>query len=261
MAMSIVKNGDYLQNKFIFCNNKILLTTSLLLPDDYIIQKCMDFQLIKDKFSEVFYNYTAFLLEDNAFFSSDYKWFQLREIFAQNLNFASLAARAIALLNWRSKTHFCSVCAGPLIDHKFETARNCENCGNIVFPSICPAIIVLIEKDGKILLARHANRNTNMYTCLAGYLEVGESAEECVIREVKEEVGIEIKNIRYIKTQSWPYPDQFMMGFTAQWKSGDIVLQQEELEEAKWFDPNNLPTIPNPGSLAWELINLYTKNT
>lgn len=259
MAMLTVKNENFFEYKFIFRNNLLLLSDTNKLPEDSVMQKCIDFQLAKDMFSESSHNYTTLHLEENSPTPQNHKWVPLRSVFAENAIFSPIATRAIALLNWRNKTRFCSSCGSLLHDDKFETARFCANCGNIFFPTVSPAIIVIIEKEGKILLARHANRNTDIYTCLAGYLEPGESAKECVIREVKEEVGLEIQNIQFQKTQSWPFPDQFIIGFSAQWKSGEIILQREELEDAKWFDPDNLPNIPKPGSVAWDLINLFIK--
>ncbi len=139
-------------------------------------------------------------------------------------------------------------------DDKYETARKCILCGHVTFPVIAPAMIVLVEKDDSILLARHSQRNTDIFTCLAGYVEYGESAEESVAREVREEVGIEIENIRYVTSQSWPFPDQLMLAFRANWKSGELTPCRDEIDEAHWFSRDNLPAIPKPGSVAHMLI-------
>ena len=109
-------------------------------------------------------------------------------------------------------------------------------------------------KGDKLLLAKHSRRNTDIYTCLAGYVEAGENLEDCVRREVFEETGIELGEVRYVASQSWPFPDQLMAGFRAEWKSGDIEIQKNEISDARWFDKNNLPEIPKPGSLAYKLI-------
>ena len=105
------------------------------------------------------------------------------------------------------------------------------------------------------MLARHVQRNQDIYTCIAGFIEAGESAEEAVSREVKEEVGINVKNIKYKGSQGWPFPDQLMLAFTAEYESGTIKLQEDELSEAKWFSKENLPATPLPGSVAYKLIN------
>ena len=131
----------------------------------------------------------------------------------------------------------------------------CPSCHKILFPRIEPCVIVLISKGDKILLARHAYRNQDIYACIAGFIEAGESAEEAVRREVREEVGIEIKNIKYRGSQSWPFPDQMMLGFTAEYESGDLVLQKEEIADAQWFDRSNCPASPKPGSIGYRLIH------
>jgi NAD+ diphosphatase len=118
---------------------------------------------------------------------------------------------------------------------------------------------VRVEKDGKILLARHVQRIPDIYTCLAGYVELGESLEECVQREVREEAGLEVADVRYVGSQHWPYPNQLMLGFAARWKSGELKLQPEELADARWFDPADLPHIPPPGSMAHRLIRGDTR--
>lgn len=165
------------------------------------------------------------------------------------------AYRAQALINWRKATKFCCTCGTKLVEHKTLTAFECPECKAIHFPRIEPCIIVLINKGDKILLARHANRNQDMYACIAGFMEAGESAEEAVKREVMEEVGLKIKNIKYRGSQSWPFPSQLMLGFTAEYESGEIRLQEEELSDAQWFDRDNCPPSPKPGSIAYRLIN------
>ncbi len=164
-------------------------------------------------------------------------------------------SRAKALANWRQSTRFCCTCGTKLIESKQFTARECPRCGKLHFPHIEPCIIVLVTKGDKILLARHAQRNQDIYACIAGFIEAGESAEHAVEREIFEETGLRVKNIQYRGSQSWPFPRQLMLGFTAEYASGDIVLQKEELVDAKWFDRNNCPASPKPGSIAYQLIH------
>lgn len=163
--------------------------------------------------------------------------------------------RAKALLEWRKKSIFCQVCGAPMKDHPTLTAVQCSSCKELVFPRIEPCVIVLVNKGEEILLARHANRNTNMYACIAGFMEAGETAEQAVAREVKEETGLTVKNIKYFGTQSWPFPSQLMIAFTAEYDSGEIKVQEEEICDARWFSRDNLPTTPQPGSIAYRLIN------
>lgn len=115
-------------------------------------------------------------------------------------------------------------------------------------------MIVLVSKGDKILLARHKHRNTDVFTCLAGYVETGESLEECVAREIQEESGIKVTNIRYRGSQIWPFPDQLMTAFTAEWESGELVPEATEINELCWFSRDNLPPIPRKGSVAYRLI-------
>ena len=246
---------------FIFHANCILVKTLTTaggladeLPDADIFKKCLDHQLAQDWFAEPQNHYAVMSLADAQPIPQGYEWKPLRSLFAAEHPAASLAARAAGIINWRHGTHYCSSCGNLLTDDKYETARLCTFCVREFFPSISPCIIVLVKKDGKLLLARHKQRNTNLYTCLAGYMEPGETIEQCVEREVLEETGIKVKNIRYTKSQSWPFPDQLMIGCHAEYESGEIKVQQEEIQEALWFSPDELPAIPPPGSLAWELI-------
>ncbi|NCC94755.1 MAG: NAD(+) diphosphatase, partial [Opitutae bacterium] len=142
-----------------------------------------------------------------------------------------------------------------LEDHPAEMARRCTACGHMAYPAISPAVIVRVEKEGNILLARHVQRIPDLYTCLAGYLEVGESAEDGVRREVREETGLEVGDVVYAGSQPWPYPNQLMLAFKARWASGELALQADEIAEARWFDPADLPAIPPPGSVAYRLIH------
>ena len=164
-------------------------------------------------------------------------------------------ARAKALLEWRANTKFCGRCGKPLEEHAQLTARICPECGNLIFPRIEPCIIVLVHKDDRILLARHVQRNQDIYACIAGFMEAGESAEHAVAREIKEETGITVKNIRYFGSQSWPFPSQLMLGFTAEYESGDMTLQEDEIADARWFRRDECPASPAPGSIAYRLIH------
>ncbi len=198
----------------------------------------------------------AIRLNDNTIIPDDYQKVAIRELFAQlPSDDVFLLARAKALLEWRLNTQFCSRCGTPLTDDPKLTARLCPNCHQQIFPRIDPCIIMRIEKEGQILLARHVQRNQDIYACIAGFVEAGETLEQAVAREIHEETGLKVKNVRYFGSQSWPFPAQLMLGFTAEYESGDITLQDEELSDAKWFDPNNCPASPKPGSIAYRLIH------
>ena len=189
----------------------------------------------------------------------EYESIPLRQFaFTHTEEEAFASFRAKALYEWNKETNYCTNCSKKLINHKSFTAKECPSCKKIFFPRIDPCIIVLISKGDKILLVRHVNRNQDIYACIAGFVEAGESIENAVKREVKEEVGITIKNIVYKGSQSWPFPKQLMLGFTAEYESGELKLQKEEISEAIWFSKGECKASPPPGSIAYKLIhNLF----
>ena len=138
-----------------------------------------------------------------------------------------------------------------------ERCFACPACSFVSYPRISPAVIVSIEKDGKLLLARAKRFQGVMYSVLAGFVEPGESLEDCVKREVKEETGIEIKNIQYFKSQPWPFPDSLMMAFTAEYAGGTLTIDQEEIVEAGWYSPEDFPITPGKVSVARALIDHF----
>jgi NAD+ diphosphatase len=141
-----------------------------------------------------------------------------------------------------------------LRDDEKQMARVCPECGNMIFPRIDPCIIVLVYRDGKILLAKHVQRNQDIFACIAGFVEAGETVENAVEREIWEETHLRVTNVRYFGSQSWPFPAQLMLAFTADYAGGDIQLQADEIADARWFDPNDCPASPQPGSIAYRLI-------
>ena len=171
--------------------------------------------------------------------------------------FYQLAGKASELLYWDSNTRYCGVCGGPM-KRTTIISKQCTHCGKEVWPQVSPAIIVRIRKDDKILLVHAKNfRRREMFGLVAGFVETGETLEDCVKREVKEEVGLTITNIQYFGSQPWPYPCGIMIGFTADYVSGEIHLQEEELSGAGWFDHEHLPQIPDKMSIARKLIDNY----
>lgn len=167
---------------------------------------------------------------------------------------ATSIGRAHGLINWHSVTKHCARCGASLSPHETETALHCSTCLVDYYPRLSPAIIVLVHREDKILLVRHANRIQHLFSCVAGYVEHGETLEACVKRELFEETGISVRNIRYAGSQSWPFPDQYMIAFYADWDSGELKPDGEEILEANWFSRDALPPIPSPASVAWKLI-------
>lgn len=191
-------------------------------------------------------------------FSQEHNFIPLREFVAENPTLAPAAMRAKGILFWRDTYRHCPKCGAAFINDKDETALLCPECSFKLYPRIEPCVIVLIRRGDEILLAMDKKRGTKFYSCIAGFMELGESAIQAVTREVKEEVGIEIKNIKAVGSQSWPFPDQLMLAFTAEWKSGDLVLQESEIADARWFKADQLPPpeqLPGRGSVAWNLIH------
>jgi len=220
------------------------------------LKELSDSCIVTETVHEPSNNITAIRLADDATLPERFGKVLIRELFAkESPEEVNRIARAKALLEWRLNNRFCSHCGAPLVDDDKQTARNCPNCKQQVFPRIDPCVILRIEKEGKILLARHTYRNQNIYACIAGFVEAGETLEQAVAREVFEETGLKVRNVRYFGSQSWPFPSQLMLGFTAEYESGEIKLQEEELADAGWFDPNNCPASPQPGSIAYRLIH------
>ena len=165
-----------------------------------------------------------------------------------------LAGEGQELLYWDSNSKYCGCCGAPMKWHT-EISKHCTECGKEVWPQLSIAIIVRIVRDDMILLVHSRSFRSNYYGLVAGFVETGETLEEAVRRECREETGIEIKDLEYFGSQPWPYPCGLMVGFTARYASGEICLQTEELGGGDWFRRDNLPQIPDKASIARQLID------
>lgn len=165
-----------------------------------------------------------------------------------------LASKAVQYGHMTQTQRFCSKCGGRNFLNHNETAMQCSDCRSIHYPRIYPSIIVAVRKDDKILLAQHPKHAEGMYTVLAGFTEVGETLEQCVAREVKEETGINIKNIRYFGSQPWAFPSSLMVAYLADYDSGDIKWDPIELSDARWFGVDEIPLVAPEGTIARALI-------
>ena len=174
-------------------------------------------------------------------------------------DFIPIAFRALHLLDWSQKTRFCKRCGNEMRPKASPPARECLSCGYQSFPRISPAVIVLVERDNRCLLARSPRFKGEFYSVLAGFSEPGETLEETVAREVREETGIEVKDIRYFGSQPWPFPDSLMIGFTACYAGGEIRVDGEEISDARWFPADQLPNIPGKISIARQLIDWFVE--
>ncbi|MEO4187346.1 NAD(+) diphosphatase [Acinetobacter pittii] len=170
------------------------------------------------------------------------------------------ASRAVQLLEWRRNHKFCSHCGHPTEVHPTEYAMVCPSCRYHQYPRVNPCIITIITRgDDEILLAKSVHNKTNMYGLIAGFVEVGETLEEAVQREAFEEVGLKLKNIQYMSSQPWPFPSNLMVAFRAEYESGEIKLQEEEIADAQFFKIDQLPEIPFKGSIAHSMIMQITQ--
>lgn len=166
------------------------------------------------------------------------------------------AGKGAEILYWDRNTRFCGVCGGPMKMHTVISKR-CVNCGKEVWPQLATAIIVLVKREDRILLVRARNFKGDFHGLVAGFVETGETLEECVAREVAEETGLRIDNIRYFGSQPWPYPCGLMIGFHADYVSGEITLQKQELVSGAWYTRDSLPVIPDRLSMARMLIDAW----
>ena len=166
------------------------------------------------------------------------------------------AGKCQEILYWDQNTRYCGVCGAPMKMHT-DISKRCTECGKEVWPQLATAIIVLVHRGDEVLLVHAKNFRSNFFGLVAGFVETGETLEEAVHREVMEETGLTIDNIRYFGSQPWPYPCGLMVGFEADYVSGEIKLQQEELAAGAWFTKDNLPTIPEKLSIARKLIDYW----
>jgi NAD+ diphosphatase len=167
---------------------------------------------------------------------------------------AQAAGRAAQLLDWERTHRFCGHCGAANERAPRELARTCPRCGTTTYPRISPAVIMAVRRGEEVLLARRAGSSGSWWSVLAGFVDPGESLEQAVVREVEEEVGIAVGDVRYVGSQPWPFPSQLMVGFTARYESGELRVDEEELAEAGWFPPDALPSIPPPFTIAHRLI-------
>lgn len=170
-----------------------------------------------------------------------------------------LAGRAVQIIDWDRTNQFCSRCGHTPEMLSYERAKKCPNCGLTTYPRLSPAVIVrvdrLTEAGPRLLLARNHRFPDGWFSVIAGFVEPGETLEACVRREIREEVGIEVKNIRYFGSQPWPFPHSLMIAYTADYAGGEFDLEEEEIAEAHWFAADELPRIPSRMSIARRLID------
>ncbi len=172
-----------------------------------------------------------------------------------------LMSKAVQYGHMSQTIRFCPQCGGRTHLNLNQLAMQCGDCRTLHYPRIFPCIIVAVKKEGHILLAQHPRHRNGMYTVIAGFVEVGETLEQCVAREVKEETGVEVGDIQYIGSQPWAFPSSLMMAFTANYTGGKLAPDYHELTDAQWFPFDQLPPVAPKGTIARKLIDLTTQNT
>jgi NAD+ diphosphatase len=175
------------------------------------------------------------------------EWCDLRELYRLiDETLWSIAGRAVQIVEWDRTHRVCGRCGTPTVPAPDERVRRCLNCGLHAYPRVSPAIIVLVtrgEHDERALLAWGTRRQAQFYSTLAGFVEPGETLEEALVREVKEEVGIDVRDVTYFGSQAWPFPHQLMVGYRARYAGGELVLQESEIRDARWFTPEEIETV------------------
>ncbi len=180
----------------------------------------------------------------------------LREVYGRMADdYFALAGRAVQILAWDRSHQYCGACATPTVLKPNERARECPQCKLVSYPRLAPAVMVLLRRDDQILLARSPHFPPGMYSALAGFVDPGESLEQTIVREVQEEVGLRVTNVRYFASQPWPFPHSLMIAFTADYLDGVVTPDPGEIEDAQWFDLNNLPRLPSKISISRRLID------
>lgn len=198
----------------------------------------------------------AYSIDQPIAFNKQYELCPLRQSYYKLAEELYLkAGKCAELIYWDQNTRFCGVCGGPMRFHT-DISKRCEHCGKEVWPQLATAIIVLIHRGpDKIFMARGRNFRSDFYGLIAGFVETGETLEEATRREVMEETGLQIKNLRYFGSQPWPYPSGLMVGFNADYAAGEPHLQREELLKGGWFHRDHLPHLPEKLSIARRLID------
>lgn len=242
---------------FIFRGNEILLHDSgPFLPEMNICPFMgLDAQALQPVWLDGDDEQRTCHVDDMAEAPPGYEFRKLRAVLPMLGDLGPVASRAFQVSEWVRTHRYCGVCATPMYQSDKELCFHCPACRFSAYPRISPAMMVLIKKNDSILLARHHQYGTGRYTALAGFVEAGENIEDAIHREVYEEVGLYVNDLRYFGSQSWPFPHSLMIAYTVEYESGELRIQQDEIADARWFGPGDpLPDIPRSESVAGRLI-------
>jgi NAD+ diphosphatase len=198
----------------------------------------------------------AILLPDDAAAPAHYAFAGLRALFPRlPESLLAVAGRAFQVVEWERTHRYCGRCGSRTRDRDDERAKQCPVCGYVAYPRVSPAMMVLVTRGRELLLARSHRFAGAVYSALAGFVEAGESIEDCIHREVREEVGVAVRDLRYFASQSWSFPHSLMIAFTAHYAGGELVPDESEIASVRWFDIDALPDLPSPMSIARHLID------
>ena len=249
---------------FLIHDNRMLIKEE---QDDYLIPQSSDMKKLniaptKKEFFGFLDGQPCYVAElgDGPQISGAFSMVGLRALFSHfGEDVIRAAGMASQLVRWGQNHRYCGKCGERTENKRDERAKICPQCGLINYPRLSPAIIVAVLKDHQILLANSKRFPVKYFSVLAGFVEPGETLEECVKREVLEEVGITVKNIRYFGSQPWPFPDSLMVAFTAEYAAGEIKIDSSEIADAGWFSAKQLPLIPPKISIARQLIDWFSE--
>jgi NAD+ diphosphatase len=249
---------------FVFCSNKLLVTV-----DDHKVRipyfkslSELNITPVRIQYLGTLHGHTCYSAEVTPEMTAPtgMTFNDLRSLFgAIDEDIFLLAGKAIQIVSWDQTNQFCGRCGTKMETLEGERAKECPSCGLINYPRISPAAITAVIKGNKILLTHNAAFRGNIHSLIAGFVEPGETIEECVHREIFEEAGIKVKNLKYFGSQPWPFPNSLMIGFTAEYESGEISVDGQEITEAGWYDASQLPELPGKMSIARKIIDWFVK--
>lgn len=249
---------------FIACYEKQIVTDScgsplLLTRDQLVINELKTFFIAQNQEAE----YHIIDLDDLSRLTFEYSLNPLRQLVGRTTELLwYIVSRGTQLVEWHQSNRFCSCCGAVTQLHTTDNVIECPKCNHQSYPQINPCIMVLIERGSQILLAQSARHSSSHYSLIAGFIEAGESVEEAIHREVFEEVGLHIKNLRYVISQSWPFPHSLMLGFIADYDCGEFNIALDEIADAQWFDLHELSNLklPDQGTLSRKLIGMWCES-
>ena len=245
----------------VVANEKLLCASNghlLVLPEDDFLQFNIPVTLSHKITAE--HNRSCFVIETVESDYADHQWLGLRsQLGVVDESQFQLAGRALQILRWHYDHQYCGRCGKPTQQHGRDLAKTCVSCELDYYPRLSPCIITLVTRGDYCLLAYHARSKQEVYSCLAGFIEAGESPEQTLVREVMEEVGIVVDNLRYQESQPWPFPGQLMLAYFADYSSGDIKIDGKEILAADWYRFDNLPKTPPLLTISGRLINTFVQ--